>query len=57
MLAMVLKEHNVFEWLYQEICTIKFRVDILKLKNALLTRIMNKMFAEINVLSTLTATN
>ena len=57
MLAMALKEQSVFERLSQEICLIKFRIDLFKLKNALLTCIVNKMPAEINVLSTITATN
>ena len=57
MLAMTLKEQSVFERLSQEICHIKFRIDLFKLKNALLTCIVNKMLAEINVLSTITATN
>ncbi len=57
MLAMALKEQSVFERLRQEICSIKFRINLLKLKNALLTCIVNKMLAEINVLSTITATN
>ncbi len=57
MLAMALKEHSVFEWLSQEICTFKLRINHLKLKNALLTCIMHEMLAEINMLSTITATN
>ncbi len=56
MLTMALKEHRVFAWLCQEICTIKFRINILKLKNGLLACIMYKMLAEINLLSTITAT-
>jgi hypothetical protein len=57
MLAMELKEHSVFEWLSPEINTIELRINLLKLKNALLTRIMNKVLAEINVPCTITATN
>jgi hypothetical protein len=57
MLAMTLKKQNVFERLSQEICTIKLRINLCKLENALLARIVNKMLAEINVLCTIGATN
>ncbi len=57
MFAMEFKEHSVFERLSQDIRTIEFRGNLPKLKNALLTRIMNKMLAEINMLCTITATN
>jgi hypothetical protein len=34
-LAMALKERSAFEWLCQEICTIKLRINLLKLKKNL----------------------
>jgi hypothetical protein len=49
--------HSVFEWLRQKIFTIKFRINFLKLENALLACITYKLLAEINMLSTITATN
>ncbi len=57
MLAMALKEQNVFEKLSQEICTIKLKIILRKLENVLLARIVNKILVEINVLCTLAATN
>ncbi len=57
MLGMALKEHSIFEWLSQEIYNIKRRINLLKLKNALLMFIMHEMLAEVNMLSTITATN